>query len=108
MHLRQWTTLINLPTLLQLACVNAAFSDDDDPHPYDSAILIQDESFVRLCPDYTTYARHIQYVRSIPPWLLNTDLTAQRTSKQRTVTTTISTTASQLPQVLISSRGKGA
>jgi hypothetical protein len=59
MHIWQWSSLLALPVWLQFACAGAATSNEEDrPHESDSAN--QQEPLVGLCPDYTTYARHIQ------------------------------------------------
>ena len=59
MHLSQWAGLLSLPLWLQFACVNAA-SNDEDERPYESDTASQQEVLFGLCPDYTSYAQHIQ------------------------------------------------
>lgn len=60
MYIRHWTRLLALPVWLRLACVNAAFADDLAAPPFERGVLDQQELFSGLCPDYTTYARHLQ------------------------------------------------
>lgn len=59
MFLQQWAGLLSLPLWLQFACVNAVSSNEDD-RPYESDAASQQEVLLGLCPDYTSYARHIQ------------------------------------------------
>lgn len=59
MHIRRWSSLLGLPLWLQFACANAAEDGEHDP-VYESDAANQQEALVGLCPDYTSYARHIQ------------------------------------------------
>ena len=59
MQILQLTSILSLPVWLRLACVDAALGDEED-HSYDSDVADQQEPLFGLCPDYTSYARHIQ------------------------------------------------
>lgn len=59
MYLQQWTGLLSLPVWLQFACVNAA-SNNAEPRAYETDAASDQEALLGLCPDYTSYARHIQ------------------------------------------------
>ncbi|OCT45131.1 meiotically up-regulated protein [Cladophialophora carrionii] len=58
MRARQWSKLLILPVWLHLANGIAAASNEED-RPYESDAANQQEPLFGLCPDYTSYARHI-------------------------------------------------
>lgn len=61
MRVNEWTSVLYLASCLQVAGVDAAFRAAHDPPLYDSKLSDQ-ETLAGLCPDYTNYARHKQYV----------------------------------------------
>lgn len=62
MRISQWSHFLSLPVALRVACVEAASPNPRDSHIYDSTLAGDQKVFSSLCPDYTDYARHKQYV----------------------------------------------
>lgn len=63
MLFRQWAHLLSLSVWYHLVGVKAAFDEPRGPEIYESHLSDQ-ELIAGLCPDYTSYARHIQCVAS--------------------------------------------
>lgn len=82
MRISQWGHFLSLPVWLRLACAEAASPDGHDSHNYDSSLGGDQKVLTGLCPDYTSYARHRQYVivLSTPPHLTNI-MTANHSAK---------------------------
>ena len=60
MHMRQWAGFLGVPLWLQCARAGAAAPSNGEDHSYESDAAPQQEPLFGLCPDYTSYARHIQ------------------------------------------------
>jgi len=65
MLFRLWAHLLSLSVWHHLAGVRAGAIDEPRDHETYESHLSDQEVFSGLCPDYTTYARHMQCVTSI-------------------------------------------
>ena len=74
MLFRRWAQFLGLSAWHHLASVKAGAIDEPRDHETYDSHLSDQGVFSGLCPDYTTYARHMQCVTSISDSFVRADM----------------------------------